>query len=108
MNWPCIRPSKPVALVVDAIKDCSRRAEIVYDPFVGSGTTIIAAQKSRRVARAIEIDLAYVDVAIRRWQKLTGEQAVHASTDQSFSEITAERSRQPQQINDALGSEEVR
>jgi DNA modification methylase len=99
---------KPVALVVDAIKDCSRRAEIVYDPFVGSGTTIIAAQKSRRVARAIEIDPAYVDVAIRRWQRLTGEQAVHAGTDQSFSEITAERSRQPQQINDALGSEEVR
>ena len=49
---------RPVALVVDAIKDCSRRGEIVFDPFVGSGTTIIAAQKSRRIARAIEIEPA--------------------------------------------------
>jgi DNA modification methylase len=68
---------KPVAMVVDAIKDCSRRGEIVLDPFGGSGTTIIAAEKSRRRARAIEIDPAYVDVAIQRWQRLPSAMAVH-------------------------------
>jgi DNA modification methylase len=68
---------KPVALVVDAIKDCSRRGDIVLDPFAGSGTTVIAAEKSRRRARAIEIDPAYVDVAIKRWQRLTGAMAAH-------------------------------
>jgi DNA modification methylase len=75
---------KPVALVVDAIKDCSRRNEIVLDPFSGSGTTIIAAERSGRRARAIEIDPAYVDVAIRRWQTLTGKSAVHAETGVAF------------------------
>jgi DNA modification methylase len=79
---------KPVALVVDAIKDCSRRNEIVLDPFSGSGTTIIAAERSGRRARAIEIDPAYVDVAIRRWQKLTGKSAVHAETGIAFGDIT--------------------
>jgi len=97
---------KPVALVVDAIKDCSRRGEIVFDPFVGSGTTIIAAQKSRRAARTMEIDPAYVDVAIRRWQNLTGELAVHASVKRTFSKIAAERSTQPHlATNDSLGQE---
>jgi hypothetical protein len=66
---------KPVALVCDAIKDCSRRGEIVLDPFAGSGTTIIAAEKSARRARTIEIDPAYVDVCIRRWQNFTGRPA---------------------------------
>jgi DNA modification methylase len=67
---------KPVALVIDAIKDCSRRGDLVLDPFSGSGTTIMAAQKSGRRARAIELDPLYVDVAIRRWQNLTGQTAV--------------------------------
>ncbi len=80
---------KPVALVVDAIKDCSRRGEIVLDPFVGSGTTIVAAEKSRRRARAIEIDPAYVDVAIKRWQRLTGGTAFHSS--KSFAALAQER-----------------
>ena len=66
---------KPLALVIDAIKDCSRRNEIVLDPFAGSGTTIIAAEKSGRRARGIEIDPLYVDLAIRRWQLLTGKTA---------------------------------
>jgi DNA modification methylase len=67
---------KPVALVIDAIKDCSRRGDLVLDPFSGSGTTIMAAQKSGRRARAIELDPLYVDVAVRRWQNLTGQTAV--------------------------------
>jgi DNA modification methylase len=77
---------KPAAMVADAIKDCSRRGEIVFDPFAGSGTTIIAAQKCRRLARTVEIDPAYVDVAVRRWQKLTGEGAIHETDKLSFDE----------------------
>jgi DNA modification methylase len=83
---------KPVALVVDAIKDCSRRGDIVLDPFAGSGSTIIAAEKSRRRARAIEIDVAYADIAIQRWQRLTGAMAVDASSGKSFAEVGQERS----------------
>jgi len=84
---------KPVALVIDAIKDCSRRGEIVLDPFSGSGTTIIAAEKSRRRARAIEIDPIYVDVAIRRWEKLTGGEAIHGLSGRTFAQVTEERLR---------------
>jgi DNA modification methylase len=82
---------KPVALVADAIKDCSRRNDIVLDPFVGSGTTVIAAERAGRRARGIEIDPAYVDVAIRRWQTYTGKAASLADTGQSFEEIEGER-----------------
>jgi DNA modification methylase len=82
---------KPVVLVADAIKDCSRRKDIVFDPFVGSGTTIIAAEKTGRFARGIEIDPAYVDVAIRRWQTLTGGTAIHAATNRTFSDISRAR-----------------
>lgn len=77
---------KPTALVADAIKDCSRRGEIVLDAFLGSGTTVLAAEKTARRARAIELDPQYVDVAIRRWQALTGGAAIHQSTGQSFAE----------------------
>lgn len=83
---------KPTALVIDAIKDCSRRGEIVLDPFSGSGTTIMAAQKSRRRARAIELDPLYVDVAIRRWQSYTGEAATMALSGETFAEIEQRRS----------------
>ncbi len=67
---------KPVALVADAIRDCSKRGGIILDPFCGSGTTILAAEITGRRAYALEIDPAYVDVAIRRWQRVTGEVAV--------------------------------
>jgi DNA modification methylase len=86
---------KPVALVVDAIKDCSRRGEIVLDPFAGSGTTVIAAEKSRRRARAIEIDPVYVDVAIKRCQRVTGAMAVHGTSGKSFTEVAQERCPNP-------------
>ncbi|MDD1529404.1 DNA methylase N-4 [Bradyrhizobium sp. WBOS7] len=82
---------KPTALVIDAIKDCSRRGDIVLDPFSGSGTTIMAAQKSRRRARAIELDPLYVDVAIRRWQSYTGQPATMAITGQTFAEVEQRR-----------------
>lgn len=67
---------KPINLVADAIKDCSKRGGIVLDPFGGSGTTLIAAEKTGRKARLIELDPHYCDVIIQRWEKLTGEKAV--------------------------------
>ena len=82
---------KPVALVADAIKDCSARGGTVLDPFAGSGTILIAAERTGRSARALEIDPGYVDVAIRRWQKFTGKTAVLAPLDESFEEITEQR-----------------
>jgi len=82
---------KPVALVADAIKDCSKRRDIILDSFAGSGTTLIAAQKTGRRAYALELDPRYVDTAIHRWEEYTGESAVHAETGQSFAKLTAER-----------------
>jgi DNA modification methylase len=81
---------KPVALVADAIKDCSKQGDIVLDPFCGSGTILIAAERTGRKARALEIDPSYVDVAIRRWEKLTGKSA-SLSTGGTFEEITEQR-----------------
>ncbi|WP_436642156.1 site-specific DNA-methyltransferase [Microbaculum sp. FT89] len=75
---------KPVALVADAIRDCSKRRDIVLDPFGGSGSTLIAAERTGRRARLVEIDPHYCDVIIRRWQTLTGKAAVHAATGAPF------------------------
>jgi DNA modification methylase len=82
---------KPVALVADAIKDCSRRDDIVLDPFMGSGTTLLAAERVGRRAYGIELDPLYVDAAIRRWQQVTGRDAILAGSGQTFDEIYAER-----------------
>jgi hypothetical protein len=70
--------AKPVALVADAIRDCSHRNGIILDSFGGSGTTLIAAEKTGRRARLIELDPRYVDVTISRWQNITGGTAVKA------------------------------
>lgn len=86
---------KPVALIADAIKDASKRSEIVLDPFCGSGSTIIAAEKTGRYARCLEIDPEYVDVAVRRWQVFTGKSAVLDGTAARFEEIAEQRSNQP-------------
>jgi DNA modification methylase len=67
---------KPVALVADAIMDCSARGDIVLDPFLGSGTTLIAAERTGRVCHGMELDPAYVDTIIRRWQRFAGKEAV--------------------------------
>ena len=83
---------KPVALVADAIKDCTKRDDIVLDPFCGSGTTILAAEKVGRRARCLEIDCTYVDLAVRRWQSATKKDAVHAVTGRVFEEVAEERS----------------
>lgn len=82
---------KPVALVADAIFDCSKHGGIILDAFAGSGTTIIAAERAGRRGYALEIEPCYVDVAIRRWQALTGEPASHAATGRNFDDVEAER-----------------
>jgi DNA modification methylase len=83
---------KPVALVADAIKDCTRRNNIVLDPFAGSGTILIAAERTGRQARALEIDPHYVDVAINRWQNYAGKAANLAANGQTFEDVAEERS----------------
>ena len=80
---------KPADLVADAIKDCSRRGAIILDPFGGSGTTLIAAQKSGRLARLIEYDPNYCDVIIRRFEAVTGTSAILAQTGRRFEDVAA-------------------
>ncbi|MGL5839232.1 MAG: site-specific DNA-methyltransferase [Sphingorhabdus sp.] len=80
---------KPVAMVANAIRDCSKRGGVVLDGFSGSGTTIIAAEKTGRTGYTVEFDPKYVDVAIRRWQSLTGEKAIHADTGAMFDACAA-------------------
>jgi DNA modification methylase len=75
---------KPVALVADAIRDCSKRGQVVLDCFGGSGSTLIAAEKTGRAARLIEYDPLYCDVIIRRGEHYTGKKAVHMASGESF------------------------
>ena len=79
---------KPVALVERAIRNSSKSRDLVLDPFGGSGTTLMAAERAGRRARLIELDPKYVDVIIRRWQEATGGSAVHAATGQPFVAVT--------------------
>jgi len=82
---------KPVAMIADAMRDCSRRNDIVLDPFIGSGTTILAAEKVGRRGYGLELDRLYVDVAVRRWETFTGRDAILQETGETFSEVTAKR-----------------
>jgi DNA modification methylase len=92
---------KPVALVADAMRDCSRRGSIILDAFAGSGTTIMAAEQIGRRPFCIEIDPAYVDVAIRRWQRYTGRDATLESTGQTFDELLTARASEPFQVSNS-------
>lgn len=89
---PTVKPNK---LVADAILDCSERKAIVLDAFAGSGTTLVAAQKTGRRGYGIEIDPLYCDVIIRRMQKLYGLEAVLESTGKRFEEVELDHSIQP-------------
>jgi DNA modification methylase len=82
---------KPVAMFADAILDCSNRGDIVLDAFLGSGTTLLAAERTGRISRGIEIDPAYVDVAITRWQQMTGNEANLEGAHETFAEISGQR-----------------
>jgi len=78
---------KPIALVADAMRDCTRRRDAVLDTFSGSGTTILAAERIGRRAFAMDVEARYVDVGVRRWQAFTGKDAVDAESGQPFDEL---------------------
>jgi len=82
---------KPVALVADAIKDVTKRGEIVLDGFGGSGTTLLAAERTGRIARLIELDPLYCDVICRRYEVITGQPARLDGTNQAFGNVAIDR-----------------
>jgi DNA modification methylase len=84
---------KPAQMVADAILDCTKRGDVVFDGFLGSGTTLIAAEDTGRTCYACEISPTYVDVAIRRWQEFTGGAAIHLDTGLTFDELAISRRR---------------
>ena len=90
-NLLALHPTvKPVALVADAIMDASARGDVVLDPFLGSGTTVIAAERTGRRCYGLELDPLYVDTILRRWQAFTGARARHGVTGESFDELEKE------------------
>lgn len=92
---------KPVALVADAIKDCSERGNIVLDCFGGSGTTLIAAERTGRRAYLMEMEARYVDVAIERFRLVTGQEAVHLESGLSFAQLKDWRELEGEPAGDA-------
>ena len=82
---------KPTAMLQDALIDLSNRGEIVLDPFLGSGSTLIAAENTGRVCRGIELDPLYVDVIIRRYEEKTGAAVILADTGETFEKLAARR-----------------
>jgi DNA modification methylase len=83
---------KPRALLEDAIKDVTDIGDIILDPFAGSGSTLLAAEATQRVCRAIEIDGIYCDLILQRWEEMTGEEARLAETGETFAQVQARRS----------------
>jgi DNA modification methylase len=88
---------KPVAMIADAIRDVTTRGDLVLDPFGGSGTILIAAEKTGRRARSTEIDPHYCNVAIRRWEAFTGKSAVLSATGETFEDVAERRRGDPTQ-----------
>jgi len=82
---------KPVALIERAVLNSTRRGESVLDPFAGSGSTLIACEKTGRAARLIELEPRYCDVIINRWQEFTGREAIHGATEETFAQVAAQR-----------------
>jgi DNA modification methylase len=78
---------KPVAMIADALRDCTKRRHVVADTFAGSGSTLMAAEETGRHFRGVELDPLYVDVAVRRWQNLTGREAVSLATGEPFNSV---------------------
>ena len=85
---------KPVALVADALRDCSKRGGVVVDPFAGCGTTMIAAEKTGRKARLIELDPGNCDIIVRRWQEFTGGIARLPVSGEAFADVAARRAQE--------------
>ena len=82
---------KPLELMRRPILNNTARGDIVYDPFLGSGTTVEAAEVTERICYGLEIDPSYVDLIILRWQSLTGRQALLEASGQTFDQVAAER-----------------
>jgi DNA modification methylase len=82
--------AKPVAMVQDALLDVTRRGDIVLDPFLGAGATLIAAERCRRRARGLELDPLYIDATLRRWREHTGEEPVRAADGTTLAALEAE------------------
>jgi DNA modification methylase len=93
--------AKPVALVADAIRDCSHRNGIILDPFGGVGSTLIAAEKTGRKARLIELDPRYIDSTLKRWEALTGGRAVKIEADRTRAELVRQSGDDAPAPNDA-------
>lgn len=87
---------KPVTLLAEAIRDVTRQGEIVIDAFAGSGSTILACERAKRICHAVEIEPRYIDVAIRRWEALTGKTATLEETGETFVQAGERRSTDPQ------------
>jgi DNA modification methylase len=96
--------AKPVALVADAIRDCSHRSGIILDPFGGAGSTLIAAERTGRRARLIELEPRFVAATVRRWQTVTGKIAVNADTGLLFGSRSEARTKAPATSSDAAGA----
>ena len=82
---------KPIAMLEDALLDLTECSDIVIDPFLGSGSTLIAAEKTGRVCRGVELDPLYVDVIVRRYEVATGNAATLVDTGESFAALGARR-----------------
>jgi len=92
---------KPVAMIADALRDVTTRGDVVLDTFLGSGSTLMAAQETGRICCGVELDPLYVDVAVRRWQNATGRDAVLVETGEPFNDVAQRLLAAPKGPNDA-------
>jgi DNA modification methylase len=90
---------KPVEMIADALRDCTKRGDLVADTFVGSGSTMLAADETGRLFGGVELDPLYVDVAIRRWQNATGRDAVLLETGEPFNALAQRRLAAPSEAS---------
>ena len=91
---------KPVAMIADVFRDVTKRGDIVLDTFLGSGSTLMAAQETGRICCGVELDPLYVDVTIRRWQNATGRDAVLVDTGEAFNDVAQRLLAAPSEAND--------
>jgi len=90
---------KPVSMIADALRDVTRRGDIVLDTFAGSGSVLMAAQETGRICCCVELDPLYVDVAVRRWQNATGREAVRLETGEGFNSVAQRLLNAPSESN---------
>ena len=82
---------KPVGVMADIVKDCTKRGDIVLDPFLGSGSTLIAAERTGRRCYGAELEPRYMDVTLTRWEQMTGRQAIHPASGLTFAALRQAR-----------------